>query len=247
MRRLPVALAALTLLSALVLVPTSAAYAEGEVEVSPDGTAWGHTLSAPLFEGIALVPRGSASSTFMLRNSSEIGAFVRVVLQDVTFSSTTIGDALQIAVTLGGVLGVPAALTSASPCRVLFEGQLAAGATAPVIATLALGDLSGTQGQGESAQFSIGIQLSDSTLGAIPTDCGAPTAVLKAADFDSRVATTVGLGVDPNTWQNYEEYLLLILVAALALGVGAQRPVAAWLRLRDAREQQERQYQEDLA
>src|SRR5690606_12093870 len=154
----------------------------------------------------------------------------------VTFSSAVLGDAMQLGISLGGIDGAPAALSSARPCQVLFEGELAAGQARPVVATVSLGDLSGTQGQGESAQFSIGIQLSDASLGDRPlTDCGSPGTVVEITEFDSRVATIASLGVLPNTWQLFEEYLVPLFVAALFVGVTAHWFLMWWQRRRDER------------
>ncbi|HRN29681.1 MAG TPA: hypothetical protein PK890_08285 [Terrimesophilobacter sp.] len=227
---------------------TNPALAAGELEVSPDGTSWGTQLADPLFSDLALVPRGSASSQFTVRNASGDDAFLRIVLQDVTYSSAVLGDAMQLGVALGGVDGAPAGLSSANPCQVLFEGELAAGQARPVVTTVSLGDLSGTQGQGETASFSIGIQLSDESLGGLaPTDCGSPDTVIEITEFDSRVATIASLGVVPNTWQLFEEYFVLLLFAALGVGVAAQWFLTWWLRRRHDRDEEQRQYLEDLA
>lgn len=224
------------------------AVAAGELEVSPDGVSWSTELPEPLFAGVSLVPRGSASESFSVRNASGDDAFLRVVLQDVDYSSPVIGDALIVSVSLDGTGGAPAALSTATPCRVLFEGQLAAGASSEVLTSLSLADLSGTQGQGETARFNVGIQLSDDATGDLPpTSCGAPTTVIEITPFDSRVATIALVGVAPNTWQLFEEYLVLVLLAALTIGAAAQWLVAGWARRRDELHNEQQQYLEDLA
>lgn len=246
--RRPAGASVVTLAVALVVLPAIPAAAAGEIEVSSDGSSWGSQLAQPLFSGVALVPLGSAAADFLLRNSSGDDAFLRIVLQDVNFSSPALGDALSLDLVLGGVPGEPAALSSATPCRVLFEGELAAGVSRPVVTTLSLGNLDGRQGQGDTARFSIGIQLSDSTLGGLPpTDCGSPTTVIDVTAFDSRVATIASLGVVPNTWQLFEELLVLFLVVALIVGAAGQWAVAAWIRRRRELAEHESQYLEDLA
>lgn len=233
---------------ALALTMPWAAAAAGEIEVSPDGSSWGSQLPQPLFSDLALVPRGSANAQFLLRNSSGDDAFLRIVVQDVNYSSPVLGDALTLALAVGGASGEPARLSSATPCRVLFEGTLPVGASRPLLTSLSLGDLSGTQGQSETATFSIGIQLSGSSLGTLPaTDCGSPGVVIEVTPFDSRVATIATVGVEPNTWQLFEELLVLLLVAALVAGAGAQWAVATWIRRRRELDEHERQYLEDLA
>lgn len=248
MRTRQILVVAIPLAITFACLPAATAIAAGEIEVSPDGSAWGDVLADPLFSNLALVPRGSADAQFSLRNASGDDAFVRIVLQDVEVSSAVLGDALQLGISLGGADGTAAAIGSADPCRVLFEGRLATGQQRPVVATVSLADLSGVQGQGETASFSIGIQLSDTSLGDLPpTDCGEPDTVIEITEFDSRVATIASLGVVPNTWQLFEEYLLLLLIAALFVGATAQWFLLWWRRHRDERDDEERQYSEDLA
>lgn len=241
-------LSAAALTAAVVLLPASPAHAADELDVSDDGASWGAQLSGPLFDGLTLVPRGSANSEFWIRNASSDRAFVRIVLQDVSFSGPVIGDALQITITSEGVSSGPTALSFAAPCHVVFEGELGAGEADRLVARLALGDLPGTEGQGQSAQFRVGIQLSGSVLGNLrPTDCGSPSTVIEITPFDSRVATIASVGVAPNTWRLFEEYALLVVLAALIVGVGGRLLLAAWMRRRRERDDEQRQYLEDLA
>lgn len=247
MRKVP-GISALVLGLLLVVPGASPAFAAGEIEVSSDGVTWGSTLSAPLFANVALVPRSSASADFAVRNSGDEPGLLRIVLQDVTSTNASFAGALSIALTVDSVVAPAAAVSTATPCRVLFEGVLGEGDSVPVGVTVALADLSGTQAQGATAQFRIGVELSDARLHALPpTDCGSPDTVIDITPFDNRIATIVGLGVIPNTRQLYEEYLLVVLLAALALGASARWVVAGWLRRRDELELAEQQYREDLA
>lgn len=247
MRKIP-RISALVLGVLLVVPGESPAFAAGEIEVSPDGVTWGSTLSAPLFESVALVPRSSASAGFDIRNTGDEPGFLRIVLQDVTSTSAAFAGALSIFLSVDGIAGSSAPISTATPCHVLFEGALGEGESAPVVATVALADLSGTQAQAATAQFRIGVELTDTRLDELPpTDCGSPDTVIEITPFDNRVATIVGLGVIPNTWQLYEEYLLVVLLAALALGASAHWVVAGWLLRRDEHELAEQQYREDLA
>ncbi|MBX3094474.1 MAG: hypothetical protein KF680_08065 [Cryobacterium sp.] len=247
MRKVP-GISALVLGLMLAVPGATPAFAAGEIAVSSDGTTWGSDLSAPLFDSVALVPRSSASAEFSVRNTGDEPGLLRIVLQDVTSTNPVFADALSIALAVDGVAGPAAAVSTATPCRVLFEGALGEGESVPVVTTLALADLSGTQAQGATAQFRLGIELSGTGLGQVPpTDCGSPDTMIELTPFDNRIATIVGLGVIPNTWQLYEEYLLVILLTALALGAGMHWVAAGWLRRRDERELAEQQYQEDLA
>lgn len=239
-----------TLILGLALVASGAspAFAAGELEVSADGVTWGRTLGAPLFDEVSLIPATHSSAGFLLRNSGAEPGFLRVVLQDVSSNSMTFMSALGIEITVDGDPGPVTPIDAATPCRVVFAGELMAGESVPVVVTVSLGNLSGKHGQGSSAQFAIGVELTDTRLGEIPpTDCGSPDTVIEITPFDNRVATMVGLGVVPNTWQLYEEHLLTVLLVALALGAGVHWIVAGWSRRRDERDLAEQQYWEDPA
>lgn len=236
-----------TLALTLVLAP-AAAFAAGQIEASPDGVNWGSGLPVPLFDGVSLVPMGNASAPFQLRNSGDEPGYLRVVVQDVSSDSTALLDALSIALEVDGTSGPLTPVGSAAPCRVVFEGELLAGESVPVLTTVSLGNLSGSQGQGATAHFALGIELTDSSPGSLlPTDCGSPETVIEITPFDNRVATLVALGVEPNTARLLEEYWVVLLLAALLAGVAAQWAVAESLRRRDERMYEQLQYLEDLA
>ena len=57
------------------------------VQFSSDGIHWSDSYTDQLFHGVLLVPGGSASRAFYVRNGSTEAAILRVTLADVTTTS----------------------------------------------------------------------------------------------------------------------------------------------------------------
>ncbi|MGV8852215.1 MAG: hypothetical protein ACOH1M_06580 [Rhodoglobus sp.] len=170
------ALALLVALSAaLGATPAIAAGGVGVVEVSNDGVNFTRTYSAVVFDNIArLSPGDSQSETLYIRNTGTVAGYLRVSMREVRYSDQDYGNSLTLTTSTPSSPGSAKSISSADPCQVTHEGTLIApGATVPVLATLALGDLSGSEGQGATASFALRFSLTDSTPGALPaTDCG---------------------------------------------------------------------------
>lgn len=154
--------------------PASAATGVGVVEVSDDGVNFDRTYPGAIFDDIALlVPGDSQSETVYVRNSGTAAGYLRVTLRDVDYSDQKFADALTVTTSTPGSTGSTTAISSANPCQVTHEGTVVApGAVVPVVATLALGNLSGTDGQGATASLALRFTLSDTTPGTLPaTNC----------------------------------------------------------------------------
>ena len=152
----------------------SPAFAAGEILVSSDGNAWGTSMPQDLFVSTALlVPTASQTQTMYVRNDGTSAGYLRVALRDVVVTDASYGTALTVAASVPGYPGAPVPVSSAAPCRVLTQGLLVApGDTVPITASLALGDLTGTAGQGESAGLNLSITISEATTtGMQPTQC----------------------------------------------------------------------------
>lgn len=151
--------------------------ASGNLEVSPTGSSYAKTLGGALFDSLgAVVPGDQHGETLYLRNAGDAAGFLRVVLDDVEFDDLDFANALTVQANIGGQTGDETAVSLAQPCWVLSEGVvLQPGESVRVDALLGFGNLDGQMGQGASAQFSLGIELSDTTPGSLaPTDCGRP-------------------------------------------------------------------------
>ncbi|MBH0129958.1 hypothetical protein [Salinibacterium sp. NK8237] len=168
-------IAAAAALCALIgTTPASAATGVGVVELSDDGVSFARTYPGAIFDSIALLsPGDSQSETIYVRNTGTATGYLRITMQDVTYSDSTYANALTVTTSTPSLTGSRQAISGASPCLVTHEGlTVSPGQTVPVTATLNLGDLSGSQGQGATASVSLRFTLSDTTPGTLPaTQC----------------------------------------------------------------------------
>jgi hypothetical protein len=169
-------IAALGAAATLVVLPVTAASAAGIVEVSTDGATWGSSLGSPLFTTAPeLVPMGSESASFWVRNSAADDAYLRLTVDTLGWSGFDYAASLSIAASVPGIAGTPIVLASAGSCPVLLNGVLLpAGQAVQVTATLALGDLNGTSGQSGSAAMNIGVMLTQVAGTAPASGCASP-------------------------------------------------------------------------
>lgn len=241
---------------ALTLAPAAPAAAAGELQVSADGSAYGFSLSTPVFQTLgAMVPGDSQASTVYVRNTGDEAGFLRIVLADVQYSDLDLANALTIQASVLQDAGAPTPVSLAEPCWVLNEGQtLAPGQSARIDLTAVLGNLDGTLGQGGTVRATLAANLSDMTPGSLPpTECGtaniaapllpgtsgtapsggtgapsAPALTTTAPDAASPSTPETGdlpvlnlpggFTIDPNTWQLWEEWLVLFLFVSTAIG-----------------------------
>ena len=170
------AIAALGASAALVVLPVAAASAAGVVELSSDGSTWGSSLGGPLFTAAPeLVPLGSESASFWVRNSAPDDAYLRLTVDTLGWSGADYAASLSVAASVPGTAGAPIVLASAGSCPVLLNGVLLpAGQAVKVTTTLALGDLNGTSGQSGSAAMNIGVMLTQVAGTAPAGGCAAP-------------------------------------------------------------------------
>jgi hypothetical protein len=151
------------------------------VEVSDDGVNFSSSYPGAIFDSIAtLVPGDSQSDTIYVRNTGSAPGFLRITLSDVSYSDQVFWDARIAKTKVSGGSGGSTAISSPNPCTVTNEGLLVApGQTVPVLASLVLGYLNGTEGQGATASLSLRITLSGTTPGALPgTNCSTSGAIV---------------------------------------------------------------------
>ena len=92
------AIAASALVVGLALAPVTVASAAGVVELSSDGSTWGSSLGSPLFTTAPeLVPLGSESASFWVRNSAPDDAYLRLTVNALGWSGSTYAASLNIA------------------------------------------------------------------------------------------------------------------------------------------------------
>ena len=179
------AIAAVLLGVVMVLGTAVPASAADVVQLSSDGSSWSTSLTSPLFATAPqLVPMQAASATFWVRNSAPDAAYLRLTVENLSWSGPTYAAALSVAASVPGTAGTPLALGSSSGCMVLLDGVLlAAGQAVKVTATLALGDLDGSAGQTGAAAMDIAVGLEQAV--------SAPTAACNPAATPASTVTVV--------------------------------------------------------
>lgn len=189
------------------------------MEFSADGITYSPVFTGTLFADITLVvPGDRQTSVFWVRNTSATAGYLRVLLSDVVTSGPAIADAITVQSSTPAFTGTAAPLSAAKPCWVLVEGDVVpAGSAVKVTSVLALGNLTGTVGQSETASLSLGVGMSDAALGGLPpTSCGGATTIIPVSGSPVRLAST-----------GSETPYSLIALSAGALGVGLFLLVAA--------------------
>ena len=179
LRVLALAVAASAVAVALVVAgmfTAPAARAAGQpIQFSADGIHWSDSYTGSLFDGVLLVPGGSADRAFYVRNNAGEPGKLRVTLYDVATTDINLATAMTVSTSMPGNPGAAVAVTAAQPCATLSQGQvLAAGDSARLDNVATLADLNGTVGQTRTVSFKLAISLS-STDSAAPQPNACPT------------------------------------------------------------------------
>ncbi len=141
------------------------------VQFSEDGLHWSNSYNQQLFQGIALVPGGSALRSFYVRNIASEAALLRVTLANVGTTSIPLASALSVSTSTTGAPGATIPVSLAQPCYTLSQGlRLASGDSIRLDNTVSLGDLSGSAGQDASVWFAIRVSLSSTDVAAPAPD-----------------------------------------------------------------------------
>lgn len=169
---LAVTAAVLATPSVAVAAPTvSTAVPPQMVQFSEDGLHWSNTYNQQLFQGVALVPGGSALRSFYVRNIASEPAILRVTLANVGTTSIPLASALSVSTSTTGAPGATISVSLAQPCYTLSQGlRLASGDSIRLDNTVSLSDLNGTAGQSASVWFAIRVSLSSTDVGAPAPD-----------------------------------------------------------------------------
>ena len=143
------------------------------VQFSTDGIHWSDSYTNQLFQGVLLVPGGSAMRSFYVRNGATEAALLRVTLAGVTTTSIPLASAMSISSSTSGAPGATVPVSSAQPCATLSQGlRLASGDSIRLDNTVSLGDLNGTVGQTASVWFALRVSFSSTDAAApAPNDC----------------------------------------------------------------------------
>jgi len=220
----------------LALVAAEPAAAADEIQLSDDGVTYGSNLAAPLIPGLpVLVPGDTLSESFWVRNSGPSQAYLTVTLENATWTSSQLADALTVGASAPGNAGHTVALSNSTTCTVLLQNHvLNAGDDVRVTMALTLGDLTGLDGQSATAGLDAGIRLTETaglpagppcatppaTVVVVPR---APSAARPVAALPADTTTDEGAGgaVEGNDEQEEEpatpgEFLALVLTNTLS-------------------------------
>lgn len=183
----------------------------GFVDVSGDGLAYSAQYTG-LFDGDILVPEGTATDSFVVRNDGATPGYLRVILTKVVVPSRDVLNSLAISASSTPHPGEFLPVSGARPCLTLLTGQrIAPGQSVRVNSVLALGNLTATDGQGIPISFRLQVLLSES-VGQNAVGC--PVAVSSPSVPSGHLASTGFTGL----WGSVAGGVSLMTVgAALAL------------------------------
>lgn len=210
-------IAAVASACAVLVLPTAASAATSDgIELSNDGVTFGAQLTAPLYSAdLRVIPQTSHDASFWVRNDSDEVGFLRIVLSDVSGNNTDLLGALSLQASTPTTVGIPAALTSAQPCRALTQGAvLAPGDSIRIDTSLAIADLVGVAGQSGSVGFGLQVGMSSvdpagtpattcvvagSTVPVFPSTPTYPNAAPVAEGSSTATTAVLGRGVQRTT------------------------------------------------
>lgn len=197
----PARLVAALGLTVVAVLPSAPAYAAPDrLELSPDGSTWSTTLERPLFQDApALVPLGSISGTFYVRNASEVPARASVELSPPP-RPDGLAEHLTVSTRIGTVRAAqPARPPRADGCGITVTGStMRPGAWQRVDVVLQLADLEGRTAQGATTRLSLVVRLTQVRPRGVVTVCGvqaeADRGVPEPAVGPCAAVALVGLG-----------------------------------------------------
>ncbi|PZQ91984.1 MAG: hypothetical protein DI534_03330 [Leifsonia xyli] len=177
-RRRVIIAAAFALLLGVVASPAQAASAASDpLGVSHDGVTFASAYSGNLFGGAQIVPGGTITRSFWVKNQASTAGNLAVAIRDVGGTDGVFISALSVSADAGVGSGPTVELADVAPCSTLVRGVgMSAGAIVRVDVSLALSDtLTGTEAQRSLGEFDI-IATLTSTDVAAPDGCTAPVA-----------------------------------------------------------------------
>jgi cell division septation protein DedD len=170
-------IAAVVIAAALTLSSHGAVAAAPGIEVSPDGSAYGASLSTAVFSSApVLVPGQEATARFFVRNSTGTAAWLQLALANPRWTSAAYAAALSVTAGVPGMSGRSIRLDTGDDCSVFISGvRLESGQSIAVTTKLALGDLTGSTGQDAAAGLDFAVTLVEAVGSAPAPSCVAPT------------------------------------------------------------------------
>jgi hypothetical protein len=161
------------LLPLLAAAPATAAET-GAALISLDGTSFERAPQGGIFpDRLAMVPGGTATGTFYVKNDSERTARLRISVSEASSASGTFLDALSLrTVTPGTPDGAAVRLSGQSACIPLLSGELLPSQQVTAVhITLAMDSAAGNVDQGSAGEAALVVSLSDPVAPDSANDC----------------------------------------------------------------------------
>jgi hypothetical protein len=165
-------LVTLAALSPLVSPSSPAQAAEGDIQLSLDGTLWDSALPRGLFSGIGRVAPGDrVTRTLWVRNATSYAAVLRLSVLRQPVETSALAEATTLVGTSPATPAPGSQAPSSAGCpRVLPDVLLGAGKATTIAVTLEIGDLTAQEGQNQSLAIAMQASLRDPS-GPPPADC----------------------------------------------------------------------------
>lgn len=141
---------------------------EQVVELSADGTTYSRSLT-DLFGPVSLSPGDHVDGSFWVRNAGARPARLTLSVRDVQVSDPDTLQALTLSSRAVGGEGGTVPLAEVSDHATLASGEtLEPGEATMIVSTLALGDLTGLQGQQGTVDLTVRVTLAGTATGSAP-------------------------------------------------------------------------------
>ncbi|QEO14086.1 hypothetical protein FLP10_06350 [Agromyces intestinalis] len=209
------------------------------IAISPDGVVYAAQYPGQLFEGVLIVPTGSAVRPFWVQNTGPTGANLAIAVRDVQSADPEFLAALGISAVSGAQGGAVVVLDEVGACASLLRGvHLEPGQSTQVDIELAMANVGGTVAQGSTASFNVRVNLTSDDVPA-PDGCTPPIPPQpEGPDIPGVLAPTSGLtagspatdataapepdgdvrALEGDTDRFFQEYFVLTWPIALVIG-----------------------------
>ncbi|MCS0500497.1 hypothetical protein [Protaetiibacter mangrovi] len=157
-----------------ILTASPAGAASDPIGLSSDGVSFSAGYPGQLFGGVAVVPGGTATRSFWVKNQEASAGNLAVAIRDVGGDDGVFISALSVTAEAGVMTGPTVGFEDVDPCTQILGGvQLAPGSVVRVDVSLSLaGTLSGLEAQAAIGAFDLVVVLRSAEVAA-PDPCAA--------------------------------------------------------------------------
>ena len=220
------AVVALIVVATGVGVASPAQAAPKPIGLSIDGTTYTDQLTTSLFAGALIVPGGTITRSFWVKNRTAFAGNLAVAVQDVTGANGAMIAALSLRADSGTQNGAYVGFSSVNPCRSLLSAlNMPAGDETRVDVTLKLSSsLTHLTSQSSVGAFKVRVVLTSTDVAA-PDGCAASTPVTPPPGGGHPDPTPPGTIDTALLWGNAEGTVLPTLAEGPLSGLGGDGSV----------------------